>query len=417
MFRRKRKLDDFSAEIEAHLKLETERLQNEGLSYEQARAAAHRAFGNVTKAQERFYESGRWLWFDHLCQDTRFALRMLRKSPCFTAVAVLTLALGIGANTAIFSVVDAVILRPLPFKNSSRIVAIEGYYARRPVLKPALHFEWADWAKGTKTLEDISDYEDGEVNLAGETQAARVRAAEVSENFFYLLGVQPIRGRTFAAKEESTQPSVAILSASFWREHYNAAPDIVGKTIELNGKPFTVIGILPEGFNFPSKTRIWLPLPTNLDEEMFGGNAFMANQIARLRSDFTIGQAQSELEVIEQREDPAMYKYQRSQGANPIEISSLHTQLTGNTRFPMLMLFGAAGFVLLIACADVANLLVARSAGRSREVAIRVALGANRLRLLRLFLCESTLLAGLGGGLGLVLAVWSVQFARLVIPP
>jgi putative ABC transport system permease protein len=387
-----------------------------GMNPGEARRRALAQFGGLEYIKEETRDARGTHFVESLLQDLRFAFRMLRKSPGFTAIAVLTLALGIGANTAIFSVVDAVILRPLPFKNSSRIVTIDGYNARRAMFKPALHFQWADWAKGTKTLEDISAYEDGEVNLAGGTEAVRVRAAEVSENFFHLLGVQPIRGRTFTGKEESTRPSVAILAAGFWKEHYNANPGMIGKIIELNGKPFTVIGILPEALNFPSRTQIWLPLPMNFDDEMFGGNAFMALQMARLRPGARMRQAQSELEVIEQREDSAMYQYQRSHGANPIEISSLHTQLVGNARFPMLMLFGAAGFVLLIACADVANLLVSRSTGRSREVAIRSALGASRLRLFRQFLCESILLAGLGGGAGLVLALWSLKFARLVIP-
>jgi putative ABC transport system permease protein len=352
---------------------------------------------------------------ESLLQDIRYALRMLYKSPGFTVVAILTLALGIGANTAIFSVVDAVILRPLPFKDASRIVTIDGYYARRFVQKPTLHAEWADWAKGTKTLEDISIYEDGEINLAGRSQAIRVQAAEVSANFFDALGVQPLRGRTFTEEEEESGAQVALLNAGFWREQYEDDPSVIGKAIELNGKPFTVIGILPTGFNFPKMADIWLPLPRNFNDEMFGGNAFGGSQIARLRSAATIRQARAELEVIEQRENPDAYKYNQSEGI-PIVISSLHSVLFGNARTPTLLIFGAAGFVLFIACADVANLLVGRSAGRSKEVAIRAALGASRSRLLQQFLCESVLFALIGGGLGLMCSVWTIAIARLLIP-
>ncbi|HKW90168.1 MAG TPA: ABC transporter permease, partial [Candidatus Acidoferrales bacterium] len=356
------------------------------------------------------------MFLDSLWQDLRYAFRMLRKSPGFTAVAVLTLALGIGANTAIFSAVDAVILHPLPFKDSTRIVTIEGYFARRLAVKKSdTQFKWADWTNATKTLDDISVYEHGDINLVGGSQAMRVQAAEVSENFFDALGVRPLLGRTFTAEEEESNLRVAILSASFWRERFEADPNLIGKAIELNGKPFTVIGTLPTGFNFPESAQIWLPLPTSFNEEMFGGNAFMGAQIARLRSGATMRQARAELEAIEQQEDPEAYKYNRAEGI-PIEISSLHSRLVGNSRTPMLLLFGAAVFVLLIACADVANLLVARSAGRSREVAIRAALGAGRSRLLQQFLCESVLFALLGGGLGLLCGVWTIAIARVLTP-
>ena len=407
---------ELADELESHLQMHIDENIRRGMTPAEARRQALIASGGIEQAKE-VYRARRGLPFlETFWQDIRFALRMLRKSPGFTTVAVLTLALGIGANTAMFSVVDGVLLRPLPFKDSSRIVTIEGYFARRLAVKKSdAQFKWKDWTKGTKSLEDISVYEDGDVNLAGKSQAMRVRAAEVSESFFDALGVQPLLGRTFTAEEEESNLGVAILNASFWRERYQADPNLIGKAVELNGKPFTVIGILPTGFNFPESTQIWLPLPTSFNDEMFGGNAFMGAQIARLRAGATIGQARTELEVIEQREDPDTYKYNQAEGI-PLEISSLHSKLIGNARTPALLLFGAAVFVLLIACADVANLLVARSAGRSREVAIRAALGAGRRRLLQQFLCESVLLALFGGGLGLLCGLWTIAIARLLIP-
>ena len=415
LFRKGKQDAQLDSELRFHVEQQTADNVAAGMNPDEARRRALAQFGGLEHIKEETRDARGVHFLETLVQDIRYALRMLRKSPGFTAVAILTLAVGIGANTAVFSVVDAVILRPLPFKDASRIVSIEGYYARRFVEKPTLHSEWADWAKGTKTLEDISVYEDGEVNLAGRSQAIRVRAAEVSGNFFDALGVQSLRGRTFTAEEEESAPQVALLNAGFWKEHYGADPNLTGKAIELNGKPFTVIGILPSGFNFPGMAQVWLPLPTNFNNEMFGGNAFVQAQIARLRSGVTIRQARTELEVIEQRENPSLYKYDQAEGI-PIVISSLHSVLAGNARTPSLLLFGAAGFVLLIACADVANLLVGRSAGRSKEVAIRAALGAGRSRLLQQFLCESVLFALLGGGLGLICCSWTIAIARMLIP-
>jgi len=294
LFHRSKLDQEIEAELRSHIELRTADNMAAGMSPKEARRQAVLRFGSRAAMKERVIAADAHMFLDSLWQDIRYALRMLRKSPGFTAVAVLTLALGIGANTAVFSVVDAVILRPLPFKDASRIVSIEGYYARRFVEKPTLHSEWADWAKGTKTLEDISVYEDGEVNLAGRSQAIRVRAAEVSGNFFDALGVQSLRGRTFTAEEEESAPQVALLNAGFWKEHYGADPNLTGKAIELNGKPFTVIGILPSGFNFPGMAQVWLPLPTNFNNEMFGGNAFTQAQIARLRSGVTIRQARTD---------------------------------------------------------------------------------------------------------------------------
>ena len=415
LFHRSKLNEDIEAELRAHIEMRTADNIAAGMLPEKARRDALLRFGNRLAMKERVTAADAHMFLDSLWQDVCYALRILRKSPGFTAVAVLTLALGIGANTAIFSVVDAVILHPLPFKNASRIVTIDGYYARRFVSKPAAQFKWEDWAKGTNTLEDISVYENGDINLAGGSQAMRVRAAEVSENFFDAFGIQPFRGRTFTAHEEDSGLPVAMLSADFWRQHYQADLNLLGKSVVLNGKPFTVIGILPAEFNFPESAEIWLPLPISFHDEMFGGNAFIGAQIARLRSRATITQARAELEAIEQQEDVTAYKYNYAHGI-PVGISSLHSKLIGNARTPMLLLFGAAVFVLLIACANVANLLVSRSAGRSREVAIRAALGAGRSRLLQQFLCESLLLALLGGGLGLLCGLWTTAIAQLLIP-
>jgi len=399
MFRRKRKLDDFAAEIDAHLEHEIARLREQGLTEEEACTTARREFGNITRASEDFYESHRCLWLDHLAQDIRFGLRMLRKSPGFTAVAVFTLALGIGANTAIFSVVNAVVLDPLPFKDSNRVVTVWSNLPAR------------DLPNGTTSLESAADYEPGSVNLSGVAIPERIPAAEVSESFFRVFELEPILGRTFSSADEKPgHDPVAMLGEQLWKTRYHADPAILTKTIYLNGKGFTPIGIVPDSFDFPEHAQLWLPVPSTVAEDVFGGNTFVLFQIARLRSNATIAEARAEMEVIRKNELP------KADSTTPMTVRTLRDSLAGDARPAALMLFGAVGFVLLIACADVANLLLARGATRTREVAVRRALGATRPRLIRQFLSESVLLSLAGGGLGLMLGSWSLVAFRSLVP-
>jgi putative ABC transport system permease protein len=412
LFHRRQRDEDLEEEVRSHLRMAARGHIEQGETAEQARTAALREFGNVTLVKETTRDVWGWRWLETFLQDIRYGLRQIRANPGFTAVAVLTLALGIGANTAMFSIVNAVLLRPLPFRDPGRIVEVEGVYANRFVPTPKPHFEWADWTEGTKTLADFSLYENGMINLAGEGEPDRVAAAEVSEHFFSVLGISPVRGRTFLQTEAAAdRPATAIISYGVWQSRYRKDPGVIGTTIHLNGTPFTVTGVMPSGFEFPGQTGIWVALPRNFEDEMFGGNSIGGWQIARLRPSANLDQARAELRVIAQRSNPKNPKASES-----VSVAPLHKFMVGDIRPALLILFGAVTFVLLIACANVAHLTFARGVARFREVALRTALGASRARLVRQLLTESVLLAFMGGGLGLLIGVWAVQAAMKLVP-
>jgi len=424
MFRPKRKFDDFSVEVEAHLALEIERLQEEqGLTYEQAKSVAYRAFGNVTKAQERFYEAGRWLWLDHVWQDVRYGLRTLRKSPGFTIVAVLTLALGIGANTAMFSVVDGILLKPLAFPNSGRLVRL---YQGNPasgasrILNSRADLEEAQ--KENDVFEGISPYRRIPATLTGRGVPQIFVGATVSSNFFHVMGTRALLGRAFASEENGaeneTGAQTVVLSRALWERRFDASPKAIGETAVLDGKPYTVIGVMPAGFDFPPilapaaaffRTAFWIPLEHA--HEPRGNRDIEA--VARLKPGISLPRAQAAMNTIAARLEQ---RYPADKGW-VFEIVPLRESITQNARLPILLLFAAVGIVLLIACANAANLLLARASTRRKEMAIRAAIGASRIRVIRQLLCESTLVALAGGALGALLALWAAAVLRGIVPP
>src|SRR5438876_5004717 len=303
MFGRKRPVSDFNAEIEAHLQLEVERLKEQGLSHDEARVAARRAFGNVMHAEERFYDAGRWLWWDHLRQDVRFGLRMLAKSPGFTTVAVLTLALAIGANTAIFSVVDAVLLRPLPFRDPARLVWATEHFAFGP--STVVSADFPAWKDRNNVFEQIGAFGGTSgANLTGAGEPTRVSVTNVTTGFFSMLGVQPIAGRTFLADDgKEGQEHVALLNETLWRNRFSADPRIVGETIRLDGTSHIVVGVMPAGVRYP-QADVWTPLA--LDAEIFSPHSprwMMLAVVGRLKSRVEISQAQADLQLLTQEMD------------------------------------------------------------------------------------------------------------------
>jgi putative ABC transport system permease protein len=331
---------------------------------------------------------------------------MLLKHRAFTVVAILTLALGIGANTAIFSVVNSVLLRPLPLGEPERLLSIwESTLQFDKGSVSALNLK--DWREQNNVLTDLTAYQFGDFSLQEGDHPERVFAAMVSANFFEVLGVSPRLGRAFLAGED--QPGnhrVVVLSDQLWQKAFGADPSVVGRNILLSGESYMVAGVMPPDFQFPSRTtEIWVPLvytPEQLKER--GNHAFLV--VGRLKPDVTLAQAQEQLSTIARRIEQ---QYPDQQTGRGVRLVPLQEELVQNVRPALLILLGAVGFVLLIACTNVANLLLARAAARHREIAIRRALGAGRFRLIRQFLTESLLLSVLGGALGLLLGKWGVD--------
>ncbi|HEV2806266.1 MAG TPA: ABC transporter permease [Chthoniobacterales bacterium] len=338
--------------------------------------------------------------------DLRYALRMLAKSPAFTFVAVLTLGLAIGANSAIFSVVNAVLLRPLPYPHSEQLVRVFG---KQPQLdlapnSPANFLEWHD---ENKVFERIGTYVGQGFNLLGGDQPERVIGARLSADVLPLLGVQPALGRVFTNDEDQEgRAQVVILSHDFWQRRFGGDPNTVGQTITLNDKPYTVVGVMPAGFAFPStRTQAWVPMAFSAAERKTRDTNYI-DVIARLKPGVSVEQARANMDAVARSQAE---RYPKTNFGVGVTVRSLQEHIVGDVRPMLVVLLGAVAFVLLIACANVANLLLARAASRQREMSIRGALGASRSRVVRLLLTESVLLAIVGGAVGLLLAIWSLD--------
>jgi predicted permease len=423
--RRKRVEQELNEELCCHLDKLEEENRAKGMTPDEARFAALRELGGVEQIKEECRDMRRVNFTDDLWKDLGFGLRQLRRNPGFTVVAVITLALGIGANTAIFSVVNGVLLRPLPYHDARRLVTVWEANPKQGYLQQAASpADFMDWKTQNQVFTGVAAFVNWGANLSGGERPERVNATLVSVGLFGVLGVKPLLGRTFVPKDQQLVPGqVAVLSYSLWRRRFGADRGLVGRTVNISGRAITVVGVMPPGFRFPGELQadggylnrpaaLWFPLSRPPGEWKLRDFHYL-QVIARLKAGVNLAQATAEMTALQRR---IMEQHGGVDLGSATTLIPLHQAAVGKVWKVLLVLLGTVLFVLLIACVNVANLVLARASARSREFALRAALGAGRRRLVRQLLTESLLLSGLGGALGLVLAELGVQ-ALLVLGP
>ncbi len=404
---------DLERELQSDLELEEEEQRDNGLSAEEAPYAARRAFGNPTLIREQTHEAWGWATFERFLRDVRYAFRQLRKNAGFAAICVITLALGIGGATTIFSVVDSLLLRPLPYPNAAHIVRIWNTFAPRGMMEiPFSEPEFNEYRQ-SQSFAHVAGFSVGTLTLTGNGDPLHVVASWGTLDFFSVMGTTPFLGRVFTSDEQMQgHPQVAVLSHRLWRSRFASNREIIGKSILLNGQSCTVVGVMPQTFNFPSDdVDVWQPLPIAPASDKIGNHYL--NLVAELKPQTKLNQAGSEMVTILDRIQHKYPKYYGGAAGIGVSLIPLREQMVGNLRPTVLVLMAGVGFMLLIACTNVASLHLARGEDRKQEIATRTALGASRWRILYQVLIENLVLFLVGGGFGLLLALACVKWLNL----
>jgi putative ABC transport system permease protein len=411
-------INDIDREMRSHLELQVEENIRAGMSPQEARERALRSFGNVNRAVEAAYDVKGGGLFETLTQDVRYGARMLAKHKAFTSIAVLTLALGIGANTAIFSVVNELLLRPLPYRDADRVVMLWEVTPEGRRQNTTSRANFRRWREQSTSYQQLAAFSDQRFNLTGIGEPEELSVQMATPELFKVLGVDPLLGRTFVP--EDADSAVAVLSYGLWQRRFGGQPSVVGQPITLNDETYIVIGVMPPNFQFHIKQRsgtgrpaeLWtiLPMPNGPGANERG--RFLST-VARLKDGVTVDHAAAELRTIHARLSDEAPQFNKNFSA---EVLPLREQFFGNVRRPLWLMLGAVGFVLLIACANVANLLLSLASSREKEIAVRAALGARRIRIVRQLLTESLLLALLGSVLGLAFAWLGIKALTMISP-
>src|SRR5215471_11035365 len=417
LFRREKLEHELGDELASHLAMHIEDNVRAGMSAEEARRVALLKLGGVEQMKESYRERCGLPLMETLRQDLRFGVRVLRKNPGFTAVAVITLALGIGANTAIFSIVNAVLLRPLPYKDSSRIVVFHTKTAMFPTF--TLNLSWPAFQEirtQATSLKEAAAWWETEKKVTGASHPAVLKIASVSEGFFELLGAKAEQGRLLRDDLKTDQNRVVVISDTLWRMHFAKDPAVIGRPMTLDNQVYTVVGVTEKGFAFPEDAEVWAPLALTADVQE-NPTFYMLGVFGRLRSGAKLERLQAELDIMAPRLESRLAK-EKPQFAGDFKLlaETLLDSRVEDARQSYLILLAAATFVLLIACANLTSLFLARGWGRHREMALRAALGASSWRLHRQALVESCLLALFGGVGGIVLAMAGLHLFRAVAP-